>query len=46
MVTHWMLQKYNYVITFSKDQLPPVDPRGFWSLTMYNEGQQFVENPL
>ena len=38
--------KYNYVITFSKDQLPPVDPRGFWSLTMYNEGQQFVENPL
>jgi len=38
--------KYNYVIVFSKDQLPPVDPRGFWSLTMYNEGQQFVENPL
>jgi hypothetical protein len=33
-----------YVVHFDKGQLPPVD--GFWSLTMYDGGYFFVENPL
>lgn len=38
--------KYNYYISFSKEQLPPVDPKGFWSITMYDENQFMVENAL
>jgi hypothetical protein len=34
----------DYTLTFPKGQLPPVD--GFWSLTMYDAGYFFVENPL
>lgn len=41
-------QPYNgankYVVHFAKDQLPPA--KGFWSLTMYDEGYFFVGNPL
>lgn len=33
-----------YVLHFDKDQLPPAE--GFWSLTMYDAGMFFVENPL
>ncbi|MGH3725649.1 MAG: DUF1254 domain-containing protein [Mycobacterium sp.] len=33
-----------YVLRFAKDQLPPA--QGFWSLTMYDEGYFFVDNPL
>ena len=33
-----------YVVTFPKGQLPPV--KGFWSLTMYNDKQAFVANPI
>ena len=33
-----------YTITFKKGALPPVD--GFWSVTMYNSSDFFVENPL
>ena len=33
-----------YTITFKKGELPPVD--GFWSVTMYNSSDFFVENPL
>lgn len=33
-----------YVIRFEKGQLPPVN--GFWSLTMYDDGYFFVDNPL
>jgi hypothetical protein len=33
-----------YTLTFPKGQLPPVN--GFWSLTMYDGGYFFVENPL
>jgi hypothetical protein len=29
---------------FSKDQIPPV--KAFWSLTLYNNKQFFVENPV
>ncbi len=34
----------NYVLRFEKGQLPPV--KGFWSLTMYDEGMFFVANPI
>ncbi len=34
----------SYTIHFDAGELPPVN--GFWSLTMYNERQFFVENPL
>ena len=33
-----------YVMHFEKGQMPPVD--GFWSLTMYDGGYFFVDNPL
>jgi hypothetical protein len=33
-----------YVIRFSKDQLPPVG--AFWSITLYNSKQFFVPNPI
>lgn len=33
-----------YVLHFDKGQTPPVN--GFWSLTMYNDKQFFVENPI
>lgn len=34
----------NYVIHFTKAQKPPV--KGFWSITMYNQDQFFVKNPI
>jgi len=41
-------RKYNgankYVVRFPKGQLPPAE--GFWSLTMYDSGYFFVNNPL
>jgi hypothetical protein len=33
-----------YVLHFDKGKTPPVD--GFWSLTMYNDKQFFVANPI
>lgn len=33
-----------YVVTFAKDELPPVN--GFWSLTLYNEQHFFHPNDL
>jgi hypothetical protein len=33
-----------YVMKFAKGQLPPA--QGFWSLTMYDKGYFFVENPI
>ena len=43
-----LLEEYNgahrYTLRFEKGQLPPV--RGFWSLTMYDEGLFFVANPI
>jgi len=33
-----------YVIRFAKGQLPPVG--AFWSVSMYNSKQTFVENPI
>jgi hypothetical protein len=41
-------RKYNgenkYVMHFPEGQLPPA--QGFWSLTMYDAGYFFVENPI
>jgi hypothetical protein len=34
----------NYVIHFDKDKIPPVD--GFWSISMYNSKDYFVDNPI
>ena len=33
-----------YVIRFPKGRLPPVN--GFWSITMYNAKQTFIQNPI
>ncbi len=35
---------YKYVLHFDKGQTPPAN--AFWSLTMYNEKQAFVANPI
>ena len=34
----------NYVLRFTKDQIPPVD--AFWSLTMYDKDSYLVDNPI
>ena len=36
--------KYKYTLRFEKGQMPPV--KGFWSLTMYDEGMFFIANPI
>jgi hypothetical protein len=35
-----------YVIHFDKGQTPPINPRAFWSITMYNDKRFFVDNPI
>lgn len=37
-----------YTLTFPRGQLPPVNPRAFWSITMYiiDNGLWFYPNPL
>jgi hypothetical protein len=35
-----------YELTFPADALPPVDPDGFWSLTMYGPDNLLVDNPI
>lgn len=34
----------NYVIHFDKDKIPPVN--GFWSISIYNSKDYFVDNPI
>lgn len=34
-----------YVLRFTKADIPPVDPRGFWSLTLYDKEYFLVPNP-
>jgi hypothetical protein len=38
--------KNKYVLHFNKDQKPPLNEGGFWSLTMYNADEFLVDNPL
>jgi hypothetical protein len=35
---------HHYVLHFAPDRLPPVN--GFWSLTLYDDKQFFVDNPI
>ncbi len=36
-----------YTLTFASDELPPVDPRAFWSVTMYDAATNLlVQNPI
>ncbi len=35
-----------YVLYFAKGQMPPVNDRGFWSLTMYDKDRFFFPNAL
>lgn len=40
--------EHNYTLTFKKDQMPPVNPLAFWSITMYDNtptGLWFYPNP-
>ena len=34
-----------YVLHFTKADIPPVDPRGFWSLTLYDKEYFLIPNP-
>ena len=37
---------HKYVLRFDKGQLPPVNAKSFWSLTMYDENNFLAANPL
>jgi hypothetical protein len=34
----------DYVMHFVRSDAPPIDPRGFWSLTVYDKGYFLVAN--
>lgn len=36
----------NYVIHFDKDQLPPTNNTGFWSITAYDSNNFLIDNPI
>ena len=38
--------KHDYIIWFSAERIPPVEPLGFWSITMYDMDQYLTENPI
>jgi hypothetical protein len=38
--------EHKYVLRFEKGQLPPVNVKGFWSLTVYDENNFLAANPL
>ncbi|MBN2220096.1 MAG: DUF1254 domain-containing protein [Kosmotogaceae bacterium] len=37
---------YDYKIHFESHEIPPVEPGGFWSITMYGDDQFMVPNPI
>jgi len=38
--------EHNYVLWFSAESIPPVEPLGFWSITMYDVDQYLIKNPI
>jgi hypothetical protein len=38
--------KFKYVLSFNSDEVPAVEPKGFWSITMYGEDQFLVANQI
>lgn len=38
--------KFKYVLSFNSDEVPAVEPKGFWSITMYGEDQFLVANEI
>ena len=38
--------RFNYVLSFNSDEVPAVEPKGFWSITMYGEDQFLVANEI
>jgi hypothetical protein len=36
----------SYVMHFTKPNIPPIHPQGFWSLTIYNQGYFLVANSI
>jgi len=38
--------EFNYVLWLSAESIPPVEPLGFWSITMYDVDQYLIENPI
>lgn len=38
--------KYDYKIHFESHEIPPVEPGGFWSITMYGDDQFMVPNQI
>lgn len=36
----------DYVIHFDKDQLPPTNEKGFWSITAYDSDNFLIDNPI
>ena len=36
----------SYVLHFEKGKLPPIKKGGFWSVSIYNSKNYFVDNPL
>jgi hypothetical protein len=41
-----LIGSHRYVLTFAKDDLPPFDKDGFWSVTMYDSSDFLVANPI
>ncbi len=35
-----------YELSFGPGEAPPVEPSGYWSVTMYNEHSLLVDNPI
>lgn len=38
--------KNEYIIHFEKDELPPTEKNGFWSITAYNSKRGFIDNDM
>ncbi len=41
-----LVGSHRYMLSFAKDDLPPFDKDGFWSVTMYDTSDFLVANPI